>query len=70
MYIQTYANIYGTVIDGVSMIDRTCSKRAFRIDLQTGAHKIFIQELPLRIPDELHTNTNAEDLQDLHQRTT
>ena len=30
---------------------------------------IFIQELPMSIPEELSTRTDAEDLQDLNART-
>jgi len=33
--------------------DRNCSSRTCYIDLDRGGYKIFIQELPMSIPEEL-----------------
>ena len=47
---DTSNSSYGTVTD-VVRDDRNCSSRIY-IDLYRGAHKIFIQELPMSIPEE------------------
>ena len=49
---DTSDSTYGTVRDEVGH-DRKCSSRTCYIDLYRGAHKTFIQELPMSIPEEL-----------------
>ena len=49
--LDTSKSSYGTVTDEVRH-GRNCSSRTFYVDLHRGAHKIFIEELPMSIPDE------------------
>ena len=48
---SSYGN-YGTVTDEFRH-DRSCSSRTFYVNLFSGAHKAFVRELPMSIPEKL-----------------
>ena len=63
---DTSHSSYGTVTDKVRH-HRNCSIRTFYVDLFRGAHKNFIQELPMSIPERLSYKHWGGFQQNLHK---